>query len=587
MSAHTTHGARHISGVDSVELEQRLAAGGDLLVWVTTSWCEPCRALAPHLDGFAAEYGDRVPVVALDGDESAELRRRFQVAGFPTLILFHDGVRVWQRAAAFERSADQVADLIVPMLDALDSVGGAVPDLCPGPPAARAARTVELPAAGPGVQFELRTAEGRQALGAGAHQLPDGAELLVTLQADHRLSEPVEWSALERLEPGSVDGLDVLGAEVDLTQLAAVPALSRLRQLGAPTGQVRLDAGALSGLPRLQSLNASLSPDSVDPTEIFLDDEWIHLLLRDRPGVRSPGPRRAPLIDAPAREVTDDTFGEATAPGPALVGFVLPRMGDTAGVTALLDAAAAAHSDLRVFAGDADRCPRAAAELGVQGVPAVVLLADGAPVWRTGALEDPAEFAATLAAALDALRSGRGRPGRRRRARPERTLRLPDGPLDFHLALHPDELGMPAAVTISDGGEVTVPDGWTVMADIGTSANSAAPGEELAHFGPDDVDVLYAAVTGDALAAGSSFAGVLARLRGLRVLDLEVVDGLDDAGAFAPVVRGFDDLEVLSMYAYPPDGAPSAPSNLLEALRPALPETVINGRWNALGLPEH
>lgn len=579
------HGAQHIAPIDTTELDRRLAEGGDLLAWVTTSWCVPCQALAPHLDAFSARHADRIDVVALDGDANVELRTRFQIAGFPTLILFHDGIRVWQRAGAFERSADEVSGRVMPLLDA---VSGSLPDLCPARDDSREERELAIPAARAGVQFEQRTPDGRHALDPGVHSLPAGAELVVTLQADHRREEPVAWSSLGDLAPGSVDGLEVFGVEVDLDQLGRMPALSRLRQVTAPTGRIHLGSTTLSELPRLRSLSASLTPESAEPLSIFLNDEWVHPAVRDEPGVRAPGPRRTPLVHAPASEIVDDSFRGATERGLSLVGFLLAQAPGLDALTALLDSAAAAHPDLHVYAAEVDRCPQAATDLGVHGVPAVILLADGAPIWRTGAVDDPEQFSATLDAALQAVAThaqGAPRGGDASGMRPARTLRLPEGPLGFYLTLQPPALGMTAALTLTEGGQLEVPAGWSVIADIGADTGDDA-GVDLQPLGRDDLDVLFACVDTQALAVGSSFAVALARLSGLRVLDLEVPEGLD-ARMLEPLVRGFDDLQALNAFTYPSDGGPpTAPANLLEVLRPALPRTVINGRWNSLDLPE-
>lgn len=58
------------------------------------TWCGPCKMLAPHLQALAAEYGGKVKIVKVDGDVSADLRARFGIDSYPTLLTFKNGKQV-------------------------------------------------------------------------------------------------------------------------------------------------------------------------------------------------------------------------------------------------------------------------------------------------------------------------------------------------------------------------------------------------------------------------------------------------------------------------------------------------------------
>jgi thioredoxin 1 len=47
--------------------------------------------IAPILDEISAEYGDRVTVAKINGDDHPEMTMRYGVMGFPTMLLFRDG----------------------------------------------------------------------------------------------------------------------------------------------------------------------------------------------------------------------------------------------------------------------------------------------------------------------------------------------------------------------------------------------------------------------------------------------------------------------------------------------------------------
>jgi thioredoxin 1 len=61
-----------------------------VLVDFWTTWCAPCKAVAPVLEELAGET-DQVRIAKLNAEENQEIAYRFNVSGFPTFILFKDG----------------------------------------------------------------------------------------------------------------------------------------------------------------------------------------------------------------------------------------------------------------------------------------------------------------------------------------------------------------------------------------------------------------------------------------------------------------------------------------------------------------
>jgi len=64
-------------------------ASGLVLVDFFTTWCGPCRMLAPVL----AEL-ENVTVVKVDGDKHQDLIVEHGVAAYPTMVFYKDGVVV-------------------------------------------------------------------------------------------------------------------------------------------------------------------------------------------------------------------------------------------------------------------------------------------------------------------------------------------------------------------------------------------------------------------------------------------------------------------------------------------------------------
>lgn len=68
-----------------------LEAGQPVLVDFTAPWCAPCKMLEPVVNQLAAEWQDKVKVVALDVDDLPLIAMDYQVMSVPTLMLFIGG----------------------------------------------------------------------------------------------------------------------------------------------------------------------------------------------------------------------------------------------------------------------------------------------------------------------------------------------------------------------------------------------------------------------------------------------------------------------------------------------------------------
>ncbi|MDP6931358.1 MAG: thioredoxin [Myxococcota bacterium] len=71
--------------------------------WAT--WCGPCRAIAPLLDGLADDYQGRVQVGKVDVDHNPSIAQKFGVRSIPTLLLFKSGQVIDQRVGGLSRDA--------------------------------------------------------------------------------------------------------------------------------------------------------------------------------------------------------------------------------------------------------------------------------------------------------------------------------------------------------------------------------------------------------------------------------------------------------------------------------------------------
>jgi thioredoxin 1 len=74
--------------------QEVLAAPHTVLLDFATSWCAPCRALAPILRALADERPGRLALHTVDAESSQALAQRCDIRSFPTVIAFAGGREV-------------------------------------------------------------------------------------------------------------------------------------------------------------------------------------------------------------------------------------------------------------------------------------------------------------------------------------------------------------------------------------------------------------------------------------------------------------------------------------------------------------
>lgn len=81
-----------------------------ILVDFWADWCAPCHALSPHLERVIHEMDGKILLAKLEVDEGENMRLagQFRLRGFPTVILFQQGI---ERARfSGTRSTHQISD---------------------------------------------------------------------------------------------------------------------------------------------------------------------------------------------------------------------------------------------------------------------------------------------------------------------------------------------------------------------------------------------------------------------------------------------------------------------------------------------
>jgi len=99
-----THSLENIFVVNLDDFQTRVLDASyhnPVLVDLWAEWCSPCRVIAPILEKIAAEFENlSIAKIEVDEDENMKLAGRYQVRGFPTLILFVNGEEVGRFSGA-------------------------------------------------------------------------------------------------------------------------------------------------------------------------------------------------------------------------------------------------------------------------------------------------------------------------------------------------------------------------------------------------------------------------------------------------------------------------------------------------------
>ena len=96
--------------------EALIAAEGILLVDCWAAWCGACKTFTPMFERVAERYPDHL-FAKMDTEAERELVREFEVAHIPSLMVFRDGVLLFNEAS---NMSEEELESVIAQAESLD-----------------------------------------------------------------------------------------------------------------------------------------------------------------------------------------------------------------------------------------------------------------------------------------------------------------------------------------------------------------------------------------------------------------------------------------------------------------------------------
>ena len=86
------------------EFNKEIASEKLSMVDFYTTWCGPCKQMAPFVAEIKAEKSDIVNVIKVDAEAQLDISSKYNLEGYPTIIFFKKGEVIFKQLGALDKA---------------------------------------------------------------------------------------------------------------------------------------------------------------------------------------------------------------------------------------------------------------------------------------------------------------------------------------------------------------------------------------------------------------------------------------------------------------------------------------------------